>query len=110
SGGTAQRVQMALALACEPELLVLDEPTTGLDVTIQADILDLIAELNLQLDMTTCLITHDLGVVVQACDHVVVMRSGEVREIGTTEQVVTAPADAYTAALLASSRIEKGTP
>jgi len=105
SGGTAQRVQMALALACEPELLVLDEPTTGLDVTIQADILDLIAELNAELDMTTCLITHDLGVVAQACEHVVVMRSGEVREIGTTEQVMTAPSDPYTAQLLRSSRL-----
>ena len=110
SGGTAQRVQMALALACEPELLVLDEPTTGLDVTIQADILDLIAELNRELDMTTCLITHDLGVVAQACEHVVVMRSGEVREIGTTEQIMTAPADPYTVQLLASSRIEEGAP
>jgi ABC-type glutathione transport system ATPase component len=105
SGGTAQRVQMALALACEPDLLVLDEPTTGLDVTIQADILELIAELNQELDMTTCLITHDLGVVAQACEHVVVMRSGEVREIGTTQQIMTAPADPYTAKLLASSRI-----
>jgi ABC-type glutathione transport system ATPase component len=105
SGGTAQRVQMALALACEPDLLVLDEPTTGLDVTIQADILELIAELNLQLDMTTCLITHDLGVVAQACEHVVVMRAGEVREIGTTRQVMTAPTDPYTQELLAASQI-----
>ena len=105
SGGTAQRVQMALALACEPELLVLDEPTTGLDVTIQADILDLIAELNAELDMTTCLITHDLGVVAQACEHVVVMRGGAVREIGTTEQVMTAPSDPYTAQLLSASRL-----
>jgi len=107
SGGTAQRVQMALALACEPELLVLDEPTTGLDVTIQADILDLIAELNASLDMTTCLITHDLGVVAQACEYVVVMRAGSVREIGTTQQIMTAPADPYTTQLLAASRIRR---
>ncbi|MDX6538989.1 MAG: peptide/nickel transport system ATP-binding protein ddpF [Gaiellales bacterium] len=107
SGGTAQRVQIALALACEPELLVLDEPTTGLDVTIQADILDLIAELNDELDMTTCLITHDLGVVAQACEHVVVMRAGTVREIGPTQQIMTAPADPYTAQLLAASRIRR---
>ena len=107
SGGTAQRVQMALALACEPELLVLDEPTTGLDVTIQADILDLIGELNASLGMTTCLITHDLGVVAQACEHVVVMRAGTVREIGTTRQIMTAPADPYTAQLLAASRITR---
>lgn len=106
SGGTAQRVQMALALACEPELLILDEPTTGLDVTIQADILELIAELNASLDMTTCLITHDLGVVAQSCERVVVMRAGRVCEIGTTEQVMTAPGDAYTAQLLKSSRLD----
>lgn len=105
SGGTAQRVQMALALACEPDLLVLDEVTTGLDVTIQADILELIAELASSLDMTTCLITHDLGVVAQACTRVVVMRAGRVRETGTTEQIMTAPADPYTAQLLASSRL-----
>ena len=105
SGGTAQRVQMALALACRPELLVLDEPTTGLDVTIQADILDLIAELNAELDMTTCMITHDLGVVAQSCEHVVVMRAGEVRETGTTRQIMTARKDPYTAELLAASRI-----
>jgi ABC-type dipeptide/oligopeptide/nickel transport system ATPase component len=105
SGGTAQRVQIALALACTPTLLILDEPTTGLDVTIQADILDLIVELGRELDMTTCLITHDLGVVAQTCDQVVVMRSGQVRETGSTRQIMTAPADPYTAQLLESSRI-----
>ena len=108
SGGTAQRVQIALALACQPTLLILDEPTTGLDVTIQADILDLIIDLGRQTDMTTCLITHDLGVVAQTCDHVVVMRFGLVRETGSTEQVMTAPTDSYTADLLASSRIGHG--
>jgi ABC-type glutathione transport system ATPase component len=105
SGGTAQRAQIALALACAPTLLILDEPTTGLDVTIQADILDLISELGRDGEMTTCLITHDLGVVAQTAEHVVVMRSGCVRETGTTRQIMTAPADPYTAQLLASSQL-----
>ena len=105
SGGTAQRVQIALALACAPTLLILDEPTTGLDVTIQADILDLISELGREGEMTTCLITHDLGVVAHTAEHVVVMRSGRVRETGTTRQIMTEPADPYTAQLLESSQI-----
>jgi len=109
SGGTAQRVQMALALACEPELLILDEPTTGLDVTIQAEILDLIVELNRTLGMTTCMITHDLGVVAQTCHDVVVMRAGVVCETGTAEQVMTRPTHPYTAQLLAASRLGEGT-
>jgi ABC-type glutathione transport system ATPase component len=110
SGGTAQRVQIALALACAPTLLILDEPTTGLDVTIQADILDLIGELGREGDMTTCLITHDLGVVAQTSEYVVVMRSGRVRESGSTEQIMTVPTDAYTAQLLESSRIGRRRP
>jgi ABC-type glutathione transport system ATPase component len=105
SGGTAQRVQIALALACAPKLLILDEPTTGLDVTIQADILDLISELGRAGEMTTCLITHDLGVVAQTAQQVVVMRFGRVLETGSTEQIMTAPADPYTAQLLESSQI-----
>lgn len=108
SGGTAQRVQLALALACRPVLLILDEPTTGLDVTIQADILDLIVELNRDLGMSTCMITHDLGVVAETCDNVVVMRAGEVREAGTCEQIMTRPADSYTRELLAASRVGSG--
>ncbi len=107
SGGTAQRVQLAIALACEPSLLILDEPTTGLDVTIQADVLDLIAELNRELRMTTLMITHDLGVVATLCHDVVVMRRGEVCETGTTEQILTRPSHPYTVELLAASRVSE---
>ncbi len=110
SGGTAQRVQLALALARRPELLVLDEPTTGLDVTIQADILDLVVELTRDGGMTTFMITHDLGVVAETCDDVVVMYAGEVRETGSVKQVMTAPVDDYTRDLLAASRAEPESP
>jgi len=106
SGGTAQRVQLALALARQPELLILDEPTTGLDVTIQADILELIVDLARERGMTTLMITHDLGVVAETCDDVVVMYAGRVRETGTCEQILTAPRDDYTRNLIAASRAE----
>jgi ABC-type dipeptide/oligopeptide/nickel transport system ATPase component len=106
SGGTAQRVQLALALACEPDLLILDEPTTGLDVTVQAEILELIVELTRDAGVTTCMITHDLGVVAETCDEVVVMRAGTVCEAGSCEQVLTRPAADYTRELLAASRVE----
>ncbi|MBM9465862.1 ABC transporter ATP-binding protein [Nakamurella leprariae] len=105
SGGMAQRVMLAMALVSEPELLVLDEPTTGLDVTIQADIMDLLVELISSSGLTACLITHDLGVVAQTCQDVVVMRSGTVREIATCEELFTAPRDEYTRDLLAASRL-----
>jgi ABC-type glutathione transport system ATPase component len=108
SGGLAQRAQLAMALICRPSLLILDEPTTGLDVTIQADILDLIVELNRTEGMTSVLITHDLGIVAETCDHVVVMQAGEVREIGTCEQIITASRDAYTQSLIAASRFQGG--
>jgi len=108
SGGMAQRAMLAMALACRPKLLVLDEPTTGLDVTIQADILDLIVELKAETGMTTCLITHDLGVVAETCDHVIVMQHGEVREEGTCEQILTDPRDPYTQRLIANSRMVAG--
>jgi ABC-type glutathione transport system ATPase component len=104
SGGTAQRVQLALAIARHPALLILDEPTTGLDVTIQADILDLIVSLTRDEGMTTLMITHDLGVVGEICDDVVVMQAGEVRETGSCEHILTTPADPYTRELLAASR------
>jgi len=106
SGGTAQRVQLALALACKPELLLLDEPTTGLDVTIQADILDLVVELTRDEGLATCLITHDLGVVAETCDDVVVMRHGEICETGPTADVMTGPTHPYSAQLLAAARYE----
>ena len=106
SGGLAQRAQLAMALISRPSLLILDEPTTGLDVTIQADILDLIVDLNRNEGMTTFLITHDLGIVTETCDHVVVMQNGEVRETGTCEQIITAPANAYTQMLIAASRFQ----
>jgi ABC-type dipeptide/oligopeptide/nickel transport system ATPase component len=105
SGGMAQRAQLAMALICHPSLLVLDEPTTGLDVTIQADILDLVVDLTASEGLSTLLITHDLGIVAETCDFVVVMKEGEVRETGTCEQVMTAPASPYTQQLLADSRL-----
>ncbi|MCU1690235.1 MAG: hypothetical protein JWN20_2163 [Jatrophihabitantaceae bacterium] len=105
SGGMAQRVMLALALISEPELLVLDEPTTGLDVTIQADVMKLIVDLVRTEGLTACLITHDLGVVAETCQDVVVMRDGRVRETGSCQQIFTNPQDPYTAALLAASRL-----
>ena len=100
SGGQQQRVMIAMAIACEPKLLIADEPTTALDVTIQKQILDLIAELKRRHRMSVLFITHDLAVVGEIADHVVVMRSGEIREQGTAKAVFEAPQDAYTKALL----------
>ncbi|RKR75883.1 ABC transporter ATP-binding protein [Frondihabitans australicus] len=105
SGGMAQRAMLAMALISRPRLLILDEPTTGLDVTIQADVLDLIIDIKAETGMTTCLITHDLGVVAETCDRVVVMRGGEVREIGSCEQIISAPTDPYTRQLIDDSRM-----
>jgi ABC-type dipeptide/oligopeptide/nickel transport system ATPase component len=107
SGGMAQRVMLALALICEPKLLIMDEPTTGLDVTIQADIMELIVDLALSRGMTVCLITHDLGVVAETCDDIVVMHQGTVRETGRCSQVLSQSADSYTRQLLRSSRFEE---
>jgi ABC-type glutathione transport system ATPase component len=106
SGGMAQRAMIALAaLICQPTLLILDEPTTGLDVTIQADIMALIVELCRDQGLTACLITHDLGVVAENCDTVVVMQAGRVVETGSTEQIFTAPHEPYTRQLLAASQL-----
>lgn len=106
SGGMAQRAMIAMAaLVCDPALLILDEPTTGLDVTIQSEIMELIADLVRGRGLTACLITHDLGVVAETCDEVVVMQAGRVVETGTTEAIFTAPRHAYTRRLLAASRL-----
>ena len=100
SGGQQQRVMIAMAIACEPKLLIADEPTTALDVTIQKQIMDLIAGLQKRRAMAVLLITHDLALVAEIADQVVVMRHGEVREAGAARQVLDEPADAYTKALL----------
>jgi peptide/nickel transport system ATP-binding protein len=100
SGGQQQRVMIAMAIACEPKLLIADEPTTALDVTIQKQIMELIARLQKKHQMSVLFITHDLGLVGEIADRVIVMRHGEVREEGAARQVFGAPADAYTRALL----------
>jgi peptide/nickel transport system ATP-binding protein len=101
SGGQQQRVMIAMALACEPKLLIADEPTTALDVTIQRQILELLRKLKERHKMSMLFISHDLGVVGEVCDHVVVMRHGVVREQGPVAQIFAAPQDSYTKALLA---------
>ena len=101
SGGQQQRVMIAMAIACEPRLLIADEPTTALDVTVQRQILDLIGEIRKRRQMALLFISHDLGLVGEVAEHVVVMRDGEVREQGPARQVFAAPVDAYTRALLA---------
>jgi peptide/nickel transport system ATP-binding protein len=101
SGGQQQRVMIAMALACEPKLLIADEPTTALDVTIQRQILELLAGLKARHRMSLLFISHDLGVVGEIADQVVVMRHGGVREQGPVAQIFGAPRDAYTRALLA---------
>ena len=101
SGGQQQRVMIAMALACEPKLLIADEPTTALDVTIQRQIMELLAGLKARYRMSMLFISHDLGVVGEIADHVVVMRHGTVREQGAVARIFAAPQDAYTKALLA---------
>ena len=101
SGGQQQRVMIAMALACEPKLLIADEPTTALDVTIQRQIIELLAGLKTKHGMSVLFISHDLGLVGEIADHVVVMREGTVREQGPVAQIFANPKDAYTKALLA---------
>lgn len=102
SGGMRQRIMIAMALACRPELLVADEPTTALDVTIQAQILDLMAALQAELNMAILLITHDLGVVAEVCDHVIVMYAGKIAERAPVAQIYKNPKHPYTVGLLNS--------
>ncbi len=100
SGGMAQRVGIAMALACEPKLLIADEPSTALDVTVQGQILDLLAEIQTRRNMAIILITHDLGVIAEAADRVLVMYGGQVMETGSVEDVFFRPKHPYTKALL----------
>ena len=102
SGGMRQRVMIAMALACEPEVLIADEPTTALDVTIQAQILALLDDLKTTTGTAIVLITHDLGVVAEACDDVIVMYGGQVVESGSVEQIFRFPQHPYTVGLLGS--------
>ena len=100
SGGMRQRVMIAMAMLCEPKLLIADEPTTALDVTVQAEVLDLMADMQRDHGTAVALITHDMGVVARLCDRVHVMRSGVFVEDGDVEQIFAAPKDAYTKGLL----------
>lgn len=102
SGGMRQRVMIAMARACEPDILIADEPTTALDVTIQAQILDLMKSLQKELGMAIILITHDLGVVAQMCDEVIVMYAGSICEQGTADEIFYNPCHEYTKGLLRS--------
>ncbi|HKA42597.1 MAG TPA: ABC transporter ATP-binding protein [Burkholderiales bacterium] len=101
SGGQQQRVMIAMAIACEPKLLIADEPTTALDVTVEKQILKLVAGLQRQRQMAMLFITHDLALVAEVADYVVVMREGEIREQGSVKRIFEAPRDDYTRALLA---------
>ena len=102
SGGMRQRAMIAMALSCEPDILIADEPTTALDVTIQAQILELMKSLQDQLGMAIIMITHDLGVVAQLCDEIIVMYAGSICERGTAEDIFYDPHHSYTKGLLKS--------
>ncbi len=102
SGGKRQRVMIAMALACEPDILIADEPTTALDVTIQAQILELIQELQKKMGMAVILVTHDLGVIADMCDNIVVMYGGRICERGTAREIFYNPKHEYTRGLLRS--------
>jgi peptide/nickel transport system ATP-binding protein len=110
SGGQQQRVMIAMALACEPKLLIADEPTTALDVTIQRQVLELLARLKTKHRMSVLFISHDLGLVGEIADHVVVMRHGVIRESGPVKRIFESPQDDYTKALLACRPSLEGNP
>jgi oligopeptide/dipeptide ABC transporter ATP-binding protein len=102
SGGMRQRIMIAMALSCDPEVLIADEPTTALDVTIQAQILGLIQKLQKELNLAVIMITHDLGVIAGICDRVIVMYAGQIVEIGSVHDIFKKPQHPYTKGLLAS--------
>ena len=109
SGGMRQRVMIAMALACEPDILIADEPTTALDVTIQAQILELMQSLQKKLGMAIIMITHDLGVIADMCDEIIVMYAGRICERGTADEIFYNPRHEYTKGLLRSiPRLETG--
>ena len=105
SGGMRQRVMIAMALACDPKLIIADEPTTALDVTIQAQILDLLRDLKDKINSSIMLITHDLGVVAEMADYVVVMYAGRVVEKGTAQEIFKDPRHPYTIGLMNSKPV-----
>jgi peptide/nickel transport system permease protein len=107
SGGMAQRVLIAGAVAGRPKLLIADEPTTALDVTVQAEVLDLLRDLQRETDMAVLLVTHNFGVVADICDRVAVMKQGRIVETADVESILTAPRDPYTRTLL-DSMLEEG--
>lgn len=102
SGGMRQRVMIAMALACQPKILLADEPTTALDVTVQSQILELLVDLQSSSGMTIVIITHDLGVVAETCDRVIVMYAGQIVEEGSVQDIFTSPKHPYTQGLLRS--------
>lgn len=110
SGGMRQRAMIAMALACGPSLLIADEPTTALDVTIKAQVLELLAELRREFALTVVLITHDMGVVAELADRIHVMYAGKTAEIGPADAIMQRPSHPYTQALMASSTISETTP
>ena len=111
SGGMRQRVMIAMALACQPQILIADEPTTALDVTIQAQILDLIRDLNEKMNTSVLFITHDLGVVSELCDTVIVMYTGRIVEKAPVRELFNDPKHPYTVGLMSAiPRITKDRP
>lgn len=109
SGGMAQRILIAGAISCDPELLIADEPTTALDVTVQAEVLDLLRDLQKRFGMGMVLVTHNFGVVADLCDRVIVMQHGQVVEGGDVRAILKSPKHPYTQTLL-GSMLENKTP
>jgi oligopeptide transport system ATP-binding protein len=103
SGGMRQRAMIAMALLCKPEVLLADEPTTALDVTVQAQILEIVAELARDMGTSVAIVTHDLGVIARLCDRVIVLYGGRIMEQGTIDEIFYAPKHPYTKGLLAST-------